>query len=331
MTIADSNVQILVVGGGALGSMFGWRLQVSGCSVSFVCRSNYEVVSQSGFRIESTRFGNNQFIPNSLYRNCKDAFDKQTFDYVLICTKSLPNLSNPADMLLGCEIDSRTVFVLMQNGINIERYFYSEFPQNRFISAIAYIDTKQVESGVIVHGEAGSLTFGIYTPNEIKDDGSFPSPICQTLETHLIAGGFSAKISENIQRDRWLKLVWNSTLNPISVLAGGLNSKEIFKDPELVNFITEVMMETISIGEAVVGGPLSSIPREDIPKSLLDPIRIRKNPVYPSMLVDFTFKRPMEHQVILKNALDYAADFNVNAPMLKTIYHLIVSNERKYL
>ncbi|OMJ23658.1 Meiotically up-regulated gene 72 protein [Smittium culicis] len=339
MISKSEKTSVLIVGGGALGSVFGWRLQLGGCSVSVVCRSNYEIVKNSGFQIESGKFGNAVFSPDHVFSSFNAAIAECDFyyDYIMVCTKTLPNISNPADVLMGSPINQKTAIVLIQNGVDIEQYFHEAFPNNILISAIAYIDTKQTESGVIVHGEAISLQFGFFIPEQTETQRSTSSvstdiSLLETLEKHLIAGNSGCKILDNVSRDRWLKLVWNSSLNPISVLSGGSNTKEMLANPVLCDLIVAAMMETITIGEAVCKMPLSpTIASSDIPEYLLGSVRKRIKPVYPSMLQDYLNKRPMEHEVILHNAIKRADSVGVNAPVLKTLYALIIGAEKKYL
>ncbi|OMJ12844.1 Meiotically up-regulated gene 72 protein [Smittium culicis] len=334
----NEQTKILLLGGGALGSIFGWRLQEGGCFVSVICRSNYEVVKASGYQIESVKYGNGNFVPDMVFKSCSEAIAKSDFvyDYILICTKSLPNISNPADLLKGCSVSESTVIVLIQNGIDIEKYFFEVFPKNVLISATAYIDTKQTDSGVIVHGERVSLYYGLYRPEgadgEVDAGKEAKSQaLLEKLERCLVSGNVDSKILENIQRERWNKLIWNSTLNPISVLSGGSNSKEMLENPNIRQLVVNAMKETISVGEAVVKMPLEDFPSEDIPDLLIGQMLKRKNAVYPSMMMDYMFKRPMEHEVILHNAIKYADRLGIDVPILKTIYALILGTEAKYL
>lgn len=53
----------LTVGTGAVGAIYSWRLSKS-CNVTAVCRSNYDIVKEQGFTIESAKFGNENFKPH---------------------------------------------------------------------------------------------------------------------------------------------------------------------------------------------------------------------------------------------------------------------------
>lgn len=57
--MADRKKTVLIVGGGAVGAIAAVNLEVGGLAeVTLVLRSNYNVVKQSGYTIESCDHGN---------------------------------------------------------------------------------------------------------------------------------------------------------------------------------------------------------------------------------------------------------------------------------
>jgi len=107
---------ILIVGAGAIGAFYGSRLaQGKDVQVSVVCRSNYNAVKENGFAIESPYFGKYSWKPTNVYRNPKEAQGK-TWDYLIVTTKSLPDVSDDSALLEGLVGDT-TAIVLIQNGI----------------------------------------------------------------------------------------------------------------------------------------------------------------------------------------------------------------------
>lgn len=52
----------VVVGAGAIGCVYGWRLSHN-AEVMTVCRSNYDTVNKEGFIIESEKWGEGVFRP----------------------------------------------------------------------------------------------------------------------------------------------------------------------------------------------------------------------------------------------------------------------------
>jgi len=107
---------ILIVGAGAIGAFYGSRLsQGKDVEVSVVCRSNYNAVKEKGFAVESPYYGKYSWRPTNVYRNPKEAEGK-TWDYLIVATKSLPDVSDDSALLEGLVGDT-TAIVLIQNGI----------------------------------------------------------------------------------------------------------------------------------------------------------------------------------------------------------------------
>jgi 2-dehydropantoate 2-reductase len=107
---------ILIVGAGAIGAFYGSRLaQDKNAEVSVVCRSNYNTVKEKGFNIESPYYGSYDWKPTNVYRKPAEA-QGQKWDYLVVTTKSLPDVSDDSALLEGLVRDS-TAIVLIQNGI----------------------------------------------------------------------------------------------------------------------------------------------------------------------------------------------------------------------
>jgi len=107
---------ILIFGAGAIGAFYGSRLaQGKDVEVSVICRSNYNAVKEQGFQVDSPYYGKYSWKPTNIYRNPKEAHG-QRWDYVVVTTKSLPDVSDDSALLEGV-IGEGTAIVLIQNGI----------------------------------------------------------------------------------------------------------------------------------------------------------------------------------------------------------------------
>jgi 2-dehydropantoate 2-reductase len=82
----------------------------------------------------------------------------------------------------------------------------------------------------------------------------------QVLVAALVAAGFNATLSDQIQKDTWYKLWGNMTVNPISAITGA--TTDLIMGDELVrNFISSVMLEAKEIG-ARIGIPIDQQPED---------------------------------------------------------------------
>ena len=288
----------LIIGAGAIGSFYGAILKRAGCTVSAVVRSEYDAVKAHGFRFESP-LGDISWKPDHLYKD-GDRPDS-TPDYVILATKVLPG-SDRAGLVrpwVGTNI------VLIQNGLDIERELADAFPDNPIISCLAFIAVSRVAPGEIKHNAYGRLVMGRY-PSGLDDH-------CQALSDLFVKGGIDIKLTEEVVRERWLKCVWNTPFNPLSVLANGADTYTMLDTPGGEKLVREMMQEVIDAAEAD-GHPLPP----QIIDSNID--GTRKMPAYKnSMALDYLNDRPIELDAILGNVVAIAQKHGVPVPRLETM------------
>src|SRR3954463_16692776 len=123
--------QVLVVGAGAVGAVFGAVLAGQGAFVSVVSRSDYSSVRSHGFRIQSPLLGTTAFRPAAVFRSVKESAPP---DYLILSTKVLPQV-NRADLIRPA-VGAHTTIVLLQNGLDIEGEVAAQFPSNELLSCI---------------------------------------------------------------------------------------------------------------------------------------------------------------------------------------------------
>ena len=290
----------LIIGAGAIGSFYGAILKRAGCTVSAVVRSEYDAVKAHGFRFESP-LGDISWKPDYLYKD-GDRPDS-TPDYVILATKVLPGSDRAG--LVRPWVGEGTNIVLIQNGLDIERELADAFPDNPIISCLAFIAVSRVAPGEIKHNAYGRLVMGRY-PSGLDDH-------CQALSDLFVEGGIDIKLTEEVVRERWLKCVWNTPFNPLSVLANGADTYTMLDTAGGEKLVREMMQEVIDAAEAD-GHPLPP----QIIDSNID--GTRKMPAYKnSMALDYLNDRPIELDAILGNVVAIAHKHGVSVPRLETM------------
>jgi 2-dehydropantoate 2-reductase len=290
----------LIIGAGAIGSFYGAILKRAGCTVSAVVRSEYDAVKAHGFRFESP-LGDISWKPDYLYKD-GDRPDS-TPDYVILATKVLPGSDRAG--LVRPWVGEGTNIVLIQNGLDIERELADAFPDNPIISCLAFIAVSRVAPGEIKHNAYGRLVMGRY-PSGLDDH-------CQALSDLFVEGGIDIKLTEEVVRERWLKCVWNTPFNPLSVLANGADTYTMLDTAGGEKLVREMMQEVIDAAEAD-GHPLPP----QIIDSNID--GTRKMPAYKnSMALDYLNDRPIELDAILGNVVAIAQKHGVPVPRLETM------------
>ncbi|MGJ0431660.1 ketopantoate reductase family protein [Methylobacter sp.] len=301
--------KILIIGAGAIGAFYGALLAKAGADVSVVCRSDYEHVKQHDFIINSNDLGRWTFTPSQVLKNAADF--KGMADYVLLCTKVLPDVDLAA--LVRPAVTAETAIVFIQNGVEIERTMLTAFPDNEVISGLAFICSNRINPGEILHLAYGHLALG-------NLPGFISSKTIRLCEL-FVRSGIECEATENIVTRRWQKCIWNAPFNPLSVLSGGLPTLDILRSQE--TFVRHIMQEIFSIAEAC---------GHSLPEDIID-ININNTYAMPpyktSMLLDYENGHPMETEVILGNALRAGKREGIACPYLESVYSLMKLRELK--
>lgn len=303
--------KVLIVGAGAIGAFYGGVLARAGCEVSAVARSDYDTIAANGYRIES-HLGELSWRPRQLLRAATEY--RGTPEILLVCLKLTAD-TDPAT-LIGPAVGGQTVIVLVANGIAVEAPLAAAFPHNELVSGIAYAAVSRDADGIIRHhSQFTRLVLGRYP--------SGPSATARHLVRLLKLGGSSGAATEDIVGARWQKSAWNTVLNPISALGGGLGTRDMLASESTTRFVREAIFEFSAIATAA-GHPLA----ENTVDTLIEGTRKLPNYVS-SMGQDFLAGRPMETEALLGNVLRIAQACNVPAPRLGTLYALLKMAEQR--
>lgn len=210
--MSNGKKNVLLVGGGAVGSIAAINLECGGLAeVTAVLRSNYSVVRERGYKIESVDHGKlESWRPTTSTLNhihssrftylflavlpaIPQASSTVPFDYIVCTTKNCPDVPPTLiDLLRPAVTPGHTVVVLLQNGLNIELPLFSAFPQNIVLSGVSMIDSHEASPGHIKHEEADLLYLATFSnPN-------LPGP-SQTAAAHDFIKLYSAGGKTNCQ------------------------------------------------------------------------------------------------------------------------------------
>jgi 2-dehydropantoate 2-reductase len=297
-------MDILIVGAGAVGALFGSALARQGARVAVVCRSDYDAVKRDGYDIRSPVFGDHRFRPQQVYRDVAEC--RQPPDYLLLTSKVLDSVDRAA--LIRPAVGPSTVIVLIQNGVDIEAPLAAAFPDNELLSSLAFVAVGRGAPGQVNHQSLGSLILGRYPAGV--------TPAAQQLAAAFEAGKVPCKLTENVVGARWQKAVWNAVFNPISILGGVLDTAAMLRTEADVAFARRAMQEVCDVAQAA-GHPQSP--------NLIDQMlaTTKAMPAYKtSMALDYENGRPMEIEAILGNTVRAGRKVGVTTPNLDAIYAL---------
>ncbi|KAJ2744403.1 hypothetical protein GGI20_003008 [Coemansia sp. BCRC 34301] len=324
----ELKARVLIVGGGAIGGLFAWRLSLSrDVVVSIVCRSNYTQVKSTGYLITSAQFGSGIYRPKGVYQTVEQAVASEggAYDYVIVALKALPNIYDSSERIAAA-VGPNTMIVLFQNGIGIEEPFVKRFPHIPLASSVSFVSVKQETPGELRHGGFSLLAAGLHNPRPTSGDHEKLQFLFNAFESQ----GVSCMIEADIQPYRWQKHILNGSTNPVSVICGGSSCQEMVKNSHCKWLLEESMAEIFVLGKTVTGKSFPGVDGIVDPQSATDYIKSIPVPVYTSMLVDSQCKRPMERDVILKNPIALAEKHGVNVPHMRALYALTTMIEEGY-
>lgn len=308
---------VLIFGAGAIGAFYGSRLAlIPSLRVSVVCRSNFKAVKEGGFNVESPQYGNSNWRPHQVFGKPADA--KGQWDYVVVSTKALPDVSDDSTLLEGLVGDG-TKIVLIQNGLGVEEPYVKRFPRANVMSAVTIASCAQPDHGRIVHNRWTRINVAPYKC-AIGDE------FVQWLQK---AGIKDAKFDseEKMQMLRWHKVAINAAMNPSSVLSGGCPNVDMAKDEEMHRHLKGIMDEVLATAPKVVGIPM---PKEyATAEQILRSTQKNTSGSVPSMQQDWAAGKKMELEVILGAPIRIAREKGIEMPRLQSTYALIQMKQRR--
>ncbi len=305
-------MRVLIVGAGAIGALYGRMLQISGAEIYILCRSGCDEIAKNGIRIDSI-WGNSTLTVTDAFT--LDDIPDVVFNLILISTKVLPENDVPAN--IEPLVHSKTSILLIQNGLNIEKPYLKKYPDNEILSALAFVCSNRIGVCHIEHLDYGKLVIGQLQSSTVS---SF-----RDVADMFQKAGVPVEISDNIQRDRWIKLVWNVPFNPLSVIGGSASTLDILDLKESRDLARNLMEEIIETARAAGYYLEHGLVQEMMKRTE------NMKPYRTSMLLDYEAGRPMEVEAIVGEPYREAVKLNQDVPHLESIYALLllINRQRK--
>ncbi len=305
-------MKLLLIGAGSVGVYFCGKAASGGAEVSVLLRRNEEEVRKNGYSVRSIN-GDFCFFPARVL-SLSDEIPPD-IDAVVLATKVLPEIDRAALLKRAASLPSRPPLVLIQNGIGIEEDISAAYPENELISAVAYIGASRKNFREIIHTGAGRLIIGRY--------GGGKSAFADKLSEVFTAGGVPCLVTENIALERWRKLLWNLPFNPVSVLAGALDTRELCDGGEIEELCSKLMDEIILIANASGVALTREMADEQLSYTRNFP------PYRTSMLQDYSAGIPLEVEAVIGNAVRMADRYSLAVPYMRCCLALLRSVDRK--
>ena len=127
---------------------------------------------------------------------------------VLCANKALLDATPSLSDQLRPIISENTSIVLLQNGVGAEAPLHTSFPKSTIISAVVWTGGKAIsgERSGAEQFNREALTIGV----DYKEGGDKKEERekLDRLVTYLEKGGGECNVTEEIQTERWIKVIW---------------------------------------------------------------------------------------------------------------------------
>ena len=300
-------MKIAVVGPGGVGGYFGGLLAKAGLDVHFLGRgAHLEAIRKKGLEIRSC---NGDFTVK--VKAYSDPVEIGPCDLILFCVKAF-DTKGTVERIKPL-IDPSTIVLSLQNGVDNEASIGDVLGKEKVMGGIAFIGSRISEPGVILHTAAGSIAFG-------EIDGG-ESERGRSLLRLLEEAGIEAKLTENIKKTMWRKMVWNCGFNAITALTG-CTVAQVLSCPESRSLIKAAMGEVIEVAISAGIGLAADIPEKTITQTE------KQGEIRTSMLIDMERGRPMEIEALNGAVSRAGREFGVATPVNDTLYGLVTAVNR---
>ncbi|KAF7521494.1 hypothetical protein PCG10_008273 [Penicillium crustosum] len=310
--------QVLLVGCGGVGTIAALNLETGGHAVvTAVLRSNYSRVISDGFNVKSCDHGD---IPNwkpSKVVNTIPTQVEMCFDYVVITTKNTPDHPpTMADLIEPAIVPGKTVIVLIQNGLNIEKPFLEKYPDNICLSGVSLIGSHETAPAVIEHEDPDRLIIGAFR-NPCLHKETEDGIAHHFVKMYSGGGKTDCTFTSDVPFHRWQKLVYNACLNPICAITGLDTGRIRLAEDTVSTLVRPAMQEVVAAANAV--GVILPSGIEDRMINI-DPLTMY---LRPSMLEDVQKGNLVEFETLVGEPLREGLSRGVSMPVLSVLYHTL--------
>lgn len=307
---------VVILGAGAMGSLFGGLVAEGGLDVTLVdpWREHIDAIHKNGLKMVG--HGGDRHI--SIGATTDPATIKSA-DIVFVQCKANFNAAAAESVRHLFTAESNTIAISFQNGLGNEVELAEYFGEDRVLGGLT-AQGANIECPGVVRNHAtlpsyiGEMTGGI--SDRTRDTAEM-----------LSAAGLPTEPSENIQLDIWRKLMANIAISAVSGITG-LNIGEIFNKHYADEVSYAALDEAIIVAKAV-GVDLNPSEAREILEKIAGPHGTPDNKS--SLRVDIENERPSEIDYINGAVVRLARQHGIPVPVNETLVTLVHGIQNRYL
>ncbi len=303
-------MKTVIMGAGAMGSLFGGLLTLSGEDVWLVDiqKDHIQALIERGLAMEEG--GKTETIP---VHATKEAASIGRADLILFFVKAYHTESAVSDALVLEKED--TVFLTLQNGLGNEEAVCRRVDPSKVIVGVTNHGATFLGPGHIRHAGWGKTYIG-------ELDGKVTPRVTQIAQLFTKAG-IETEVSSNIEALVWNKLFINVGINAVAALTG-LKNGHLLDYPETLRMMEGLVSEAVAVAKGK-GIPVEGNPIEKV-KAVAEATRENRC----SMGQDIDNRRKTEIDVINGAVVRQAERLGIAAPYNQMISDLVKVIEKGF-
>ena len=302
-------MRIAVVGAGAIGCLFGGRLQRAGQSVLLIHhrKSVVACIEKNGVKIRE--LSGKVVRVRIKTRTRLSKHDKP--ELVLITVKAYD--TEEVGSLLRRSVVHDVPVLSLQNGLGNVEILGARLGSDSTIAGTTTEAALSTGPGSVIHTGNGTTWVG-------EMDGKH-SERCLAIGRMFRRAGFSTVISNNIRGVLWTKAIVNSAINPISAITRVRNG-DVLETPELREAASRVIDEGSAVAHA------NGIVLRPAPRQLFKRVLAMTSRNKSSMLQDIESGRKTEIRQLNGSITRLGSLVGVSTPFNYLLTMLVLSLER---
>jgi 2-dehydropantoate 2-reductase len=303
-------MKTVIMGAGAMGSLFGAVLTLSGEDVWLVGqgREHIEVIQSKGLTMEEK---------GEIYRIrvniTSDVTSIGKADLVLFFIKTYQTERAVSDSLTLQKED--TIFLTLQNGLGNEEAICKQIDRKKVIMGITGHGATLLEPGRIRHAGWGKTHIGEF-------NGKITDRVNHIAQMFRKAG-IETEISSHIHDLVWEKLFVNVGINALAAITG-LKNGQLLDYPETMRLLESLVSEAVEVakkkGIRIEGDPIERV------KAVIEATKENRC----SMGQDLDYKRRTEIDAINGAVVREAKSLGISVPFNQMISDLIKVIEKTF-
>ncbi len=229
-------MKIAIIGAGAMGSLYGGKLSLTGNEVVLydINKAHVDKINLEGLSIEESATGE---IIKAYPLASSNPEDVKNSDLMIIFVKStVTELVAKQFVKLA---KSSTIALTLQNGLGNEDIIKENFGEGRTAAGVTSQGATFLEPGKIRHAGNGPTHICMSDKNNNK---------LKNIVNTFADSGFEIHIEDNIEDLVWSKLIINVGINAVTAITGLENGK-LMDFPDMKSLMKDLVEEAVEVAK----------------------------------------------------------------------------------